>query len=75
MKKIMMIAVVAALTSVSCAKDRTCTCTDSSSAGGAATTSTRTLVGTSKGQAKANCVSTKWTNAVGVTYTSDCKLN
>lgn len=75
MKKIMMIAVVIALTSVSCAKDRTCTCTDTSSAGGPSTTSTTTLVGTSKGQAKANCVSTKWTNTTGVTYTSDCKLS
>ena len=70
-----MIAAVAALTTVSCAKDRTCTCTDSNSAGGTPTTSTRTLVGTSKGQAKANCVSTKWTNTGGITYTSDCKLN
>lgn len=75
MKKIMMIAVVIGLTSLSCAKDRTCTCTNTDSAGGPSTTTTTTLVGTSKGQAKANCVSTKWTGTTGTVYTSDCKLN
>jgi len=75
MKKVIMIAAVIALTSVSCAKDRTCTCTDTDSAGSPATTSTTTLVGATKSQGKAACVSTKWTSVGGVTYTSDCKLS
>ena len=75
MKKMIMIAAVIALTSVSCTKDRTCTCTESSSAGSTSTTSATTLVGSTKSQGKAACVSTKQTSAAGTVYTSDCKLS
>jgi maltodextrin utilization protein YvdJ len=60
----------------SCAKDRKCTCTTSSDAvGNVAYTSTTTLVEVTKGQAKAQCVSKKWTTTNGVNYTEDCKLD
>lgn len=75
MKKVIMIAAVIALTSVSCSKDRTCTCTNTDSLGSPSTTNTYTIVGSSKSQGKANCVSTKSTDAAGNTYTSDCKLS
>lgn len=75
MKKVIMIASVVALTAVSCAKDRTCTCTYSNNlTGSTTTTQTTTLVGTSKGQAKANCISTSVTTGT-VVSTSDCKLS
>jgi hypothetical protein len=53
----------------SCAKDRTCTCTDSDG-----DTWKETLVGVTKGQAKANCISTSYTDN-GDTYTINCKLD
>lgn len=75
MKKVMMIASVIALTAVSCAKDRTCTCTQTSSAGGTPTTNSVTLVESTNGQAKANCVTTTQTYTSGVTIKNDCKLS
>lgn len=74
MKKILLVASIAGLTMVSCKKDRTCTCTNSSSAGGTATVSTVTLVKVTKAQGKANCIKTTSTNN-GATYTQDCKLS
>ena len=47
----------------------------SSSAGGTPETGTITLVNTTKGQAKANCVTTKETDKAGVVTTTDCKLS
>jgi hypothetical protein len=75
MKKVIMIAAVVALTAVSCAKDRTCTCTHSNSANSATSTTTVIQVESTKGQAKANCLSTKETDKNGVTWTSSCKLS
>ncbi len=74
MKKIILFGAVLALSAISCAKDHTCTCTYTSSSGNA-TTSTTTLVSTTKGQAKANCVSTKQVGSNGATSTNDCKLS
>lgn len=70
-----MIVAVVALTAVSCAKDRTCTCTETNSANSTTTTTTVTQVGSTKGQAKANCLSTKETDKNGVTWTNTCKLS
>ncbi|MGZ4042137.1 MAG: hypothetical protein ACXVO9_02970 [Bacteroidia bacterium] len=74
MKKVLLIAAVAGLTMVSCKKDYTCTCTESSSAGGSSQSQATTIVKATKAQAKANCVSTKVTDN-GVTFTNDCKLS
>lgn len=76
MKKVILMAAVC-FAVASCGKDRTCTCTNTSSYNGisATTTSTRTLVDVSKGQAKANCISTAATYTDGSSYSSDCKLN
>jgi hypothetical protein len=71
MKKLLLISAIAAFATTSCSKDRTCTCTDS---GGG--TNVTTLVGVSNGQAKANCVSKKYTDpTTGETDTETCKLN
>ena len=77
MKKLVLFAAVASMAAVSCSKDRTCTCTTSVSGNGASASSTDviTLVGSTKSQAKANCVSTKQTYTTGTIVTSDCKLN
>lgn len=74
MKKVIMIAAVAALSVVSCSKDRTCTCTQTNSANGNSTTNTITLVNNTKGQAKANCITTKQTDTNGIVYTNTCEL-
>lgn len=71
MKKMLFIAAVAVFCTTSCGKDRTCTCTSDSPG---AKSHTTTLVGVSKGQAKANCVTTK-TEFNGTTSTNTCKLN
>jgi hypothetical protein len=70
MKKMLFIAAIAALCATSCAKDRVCTCTGSSG-----DPDKTTLVGVTKGQAKANCVSTKYDNGKGGTETITCKLD
>jgi predicted outer membrane protein len=75
MKKVMMIASVIALTAVSCAKDRTCTCTQTNSANATSTTTSVIQVESTKGQAKANCLSTKETTTNGVTWTNTCELS
>jgi hypothetical protein len=72
MKKILIPAVVVAFAMASCAKDRTCTCT--TTAPGYTDTEKVTIVESTKGQAKANCVSTSQTES-GVTVTRDCKLD
>lgn len=71
MKKMLFIAAVAVFCTTSCAKDRTCTCTSDAPN---SKTYTTTLVGVSKGQAKANCVTKKYDNN-GTTSTTTCKLN
>jgi hypothetical protein len=72
MKKILFLATVITFTMASCAKDRTCTCT--TTAPGYSATEKVTIVESTKGQAKANCVSTSQTES-GVTVTRDCKLD
>ena len=59
---------------LSCGKDRTCTCTTTYSDGSPSDTRTTTLVEVSKGQGKAQCVSSTWTDS-GVTVNDDCTLN
>jgi len=70
MKKILFIAAIAALGTTSCSKDRTCTCS-----GGGGTDDKITLVKVTKGQAKANCISTKYDDGNGGTVTITCKLD
>jgi hypothetical protein len=71
MKKILLIAAVAALGAASCQKDRTCSCTTTYPGG----SSSQDIIykNATKSQAKAGCVSTTETNN-GVTVTNDCKL-
>ena len=69
MKKMLFILAVAALSAVSCSKDRTCTCTDEKN-----NSSATTLVGVSNGQAKANCVSTKSVDSKGNPVSKTCVL-
>ena len=76
MKKFLFVAAIVSVVAVSCSKDRTCTCTTTVSGNGASASSTDviTLVGSTKSQAKANCVSTKQIYDSTI-VTSDCKLN
>lgn len=78
MKKVLLIAAVAGLAMVSCKKDYVCECTNTSTfPGSVSSTSKYTMVGVSKGAAKANCIkSTSETTIAGTTYTDtdDCKL-
>lgn len=74
MKRNIFTAIVLSAFLFSCAKDRTCECTTSSSAGGTSTTSSVTLVENTKSQAKANCVSSTWQTSKGETITETCTL-
>ena len=79
MKKITLFAfAVAALSLASCKKDRTCTCTNTqtttspNSSSTTSSTDVTVMTKVSKGTARVNCLSTKWTNtysAGNVTYT------
>ena len=77
MKKLILITAVTLM--ASCAKDRTCTCTTTSSVPGSTPqTQTWTFVETTPGQAKVNCANKATTVTSGtnsVTYTDDCKLS
>jgi len=79
MKKVLLfVAVVAAFSFASCKKDRTCTCTDTSTMPGS-TPSTRVVTYTDakKGDARAACLSGSRTYDFGGTsyvYTSTCEL-
>jgi hypothetical protein len=77
-KRMISMAVAAAalgLGTVSCAKDRTCTCTETSTKPGSTSSSYTIIIkGATKGQAKANCVSTTETED-NITYTTDCSLS
>ena len=68
MKKILLLTAFAGLSVVSCKKDKVCTCTSHNG------TSTTTLVNVTKTQAKANCISTSYTDN-GVTHSTSCSLN
>jgi hypothetical protein len=76
MKKITILSVAfLALSLVSCKKDYTCTCTNTSTvAGSTTTTSEITYVDAKKADAKRACVKTTRTTG-SATYTEDCKLN
>ncbi|MGE0567378.1 MAG: hypothetical protein AB7O73_05470 [Bacteroidia bacterium] len=76
MKKLTFILALSMIIGTSCSKDRTCTCTNSNSLTTTTSTKTTTLVESTKGQAKANCVSTEYTDATtNITYKTECKLN
>jgi hypothetical protein len=72
MKKILIPAVVVAFAMASCAKDRSCSCTETYD--GTTYTYKRTIVESTKGQAKANCVSYTMVED-GETTTVTCKLD
>jgi hypothetical protein len=79
MKKVFLAAVVAALTTLSCTKDRTCNCSVTNELAGSSTASSDnfTIKDATKGQAKAQCVSTVRTYTVGTntaTETRNCEL-
>ncbi len=78
MKKILLIAAVAGIAMASCKKDYVCECTETSTVPGSTTeTSKYTIVGVSKGRAKANCASTKSEMEFGgnkYEFKSDCKI-
>ena len=64
MKKVTLFAVVAmaVLSLASCKKDRTCTCTITSSLGGGSSTTTSVMTKVSKKTGQANCVSGTYEN-------------
>lgn len=74
MKKVLLlVAVIAAFSFVSCKKDRTCTCT-TTVAGVAGTPDVTTWSKSRKSNAELMCMSYTETNAAGVVTTKDCKL-
>ena len=74
MKKILLFAVVAAFSFASCAKDRTCTCVNTSTApGSVSTTDITTWTKSHKDDARRRCMSGTATMG-GYTYTSACTL-
>ena len=78
MKK-MILSAAAVIVMASCAKDHKCTCTYSNNLpGNTPYTVEHTMVETTKGQAKANCISGTSTSTSGtltVIDTQDCKLS
>ncbi len=70
-KSVFILAAIVAVAFSSCKKDRTCECTTSTSGSSSSTTSTKTLLKVTSGQAKAQCVSSKWDDTfMGATYTT-----
>lgn len=75
MKKALFIATIGAISLASCKKDRTCTCTSSSTVPGSVTsTQVYTITEAKKSDAKKICITSTSTSG-GYTYTDDCKLN
>ncbi len=79
MKKITYLSIVfAGLAFASCKKDRTCECTMTNTIpGSSATTTKQTIIGASKRQAMANCVSWTTEETIGgtkFTFNADCTL-
>ena len=70
-KTVLFIAVVAAFSFASCKKDRTCTCTDSTSG---ATAQVTTYPKSTMAAARANCLSYTHVNPAGTTITTTCNL-
>jgi hypothetical protein len=78
MKKVVLFAAaVAAISFVSCEKERNCTCTSTYTFGGSSTSATKvtTYKDVTKKQAKTLCVSSTTTDANGGVTTDDCKLD
>lgn len=75
MKKIVLsLIVVSAFAATSCKKDYVCSCTDSSTEPGYATSTTDVTIKEARKMDAANaCVKTTYTDG-GYTYTTDCKL-
>ncbi len=74
MKKIIFIAVVAVASLASCKKDRTCTCTQTSTQPGyTGGTQVYTVVKAKKSDAKKACITSSTTTG-GYTYTTTCEL-
>lgn len=76
MKKIVLFA-VATMLAAACTKDRKCSCTSTSELNGVKETEsqTYTIKEATKGQARANCISTTQTYTSGLIVTNDCKLD
>lgn len=72
MKKGLLFVAVIAASLASCKKDRTCTCTTTAN-GTAGTPNVTTYEKSSKGAARANCLSSTWTEN-GVSYVETCDL-
>ncbi len=77
MKKVIFIAVLAVASLASCKKDRTCTCTDTSTQPGyVSTTNVTTYTEAKKADARAACSSYSMIPTGSTyTYTTTCKLN
>ena len=76
-KGLMIFAALAFLAVVSCSKDRTCSCTTTTSFGGATSTVTAdtTLANMSKGDAKTTCESFESSGDIfGTTWDTQCEL-
>ena len=75
MKKALFIAIFATVSLASCKKDRTCTCTFSSTdPSSTASTQVITIIDSKKGDAIKLCIKSTSTYG-GYTDTSDCKLD
>ena len=76
MKKVLFIAIVAVASLASCKKDRTCTCTDSSTQPGyVGSTNITTYTKAKKGDARAACMSYTYTpTGSSYSYTQTCTL-
>jgi hypothetical protein len=73
MKKILFIASVVVFSLASCKKDHTCTCT-STIGGVTGTPVVTTYTKTTKGEARANCLSSTQTSSTNVLTTTTCSL-
>lgn len=74
MKKVLFIAIIAAASLASCKKDRTCTCTQTSTQpGSTSTTNVYTIIKATKGDAKKACINSTQTSG-GYTTTNTCSL-
>jgi hypothetical protein len=75
MKKVLFIAVLAVASLASCKKDRTCTCTfTSTDPTSVSSTQVYTIVDAKKGDAKKACITSTSVNG-SYTDTETCKLN
>ena len=73
MKKVFLLAATAAFMSISCTKDRTCTCTTTNPDGSVSDPQVITIVDAKKSSAKKACIDQTNTSN-GDTYTTKCDL-